>query len=283
MLYLKCGDLILKKIKFIFILMVLFFICSCSSNKKSVESTDENYDKENEFINELLVRNNSNRYDWNCEVSLNDIKDISVFSNMFISDDGILYEFSLIGEYSTTKNNCLKIETDKKFEKFINGSIISNDKKIYGYFDGEFVERMYGWTGAFNYDLFDYNENVVVLNLGLDSNPKYGVVKDNKIFSYDTNSFNSDDIKSEKELYTFSSDESFVGIYGSYIKTNKAYYKYGIINKNECDKYVDIECEYGIVKDELVSNLYDEIYYINNHYFILKNDLNYIYTDSFGG
>ena len=289
----------MNKIKCIIVLIIILGFCGCASNKivdDNKENINENKEdfndseiesseqkEEQEVIEDVFMVGNSVKYNWDCEVSLNNIKDISLFSNMFISNDGMLYEFDLLKEYSTTKNHCKKIETDKTFDKFINGAIISTDKKIYAYLDGVFEERIYGWTGAFHYDLFDYNENVIVLNLFLDSNPKYGIVKDNKVYGYDTNSFNSDDIKTEKELYSFAADEYFIGIYGSYIKTNKAYYKYGIINKKDCDKYADIECVYGIVKDELVTNSYDKIFYLNNRYIIFKNDLNHIYTDIFGG
>lgn len=261
-----------KKIFLLCLIALLFTGCT-------KESVDNKINKKEKSQDKILEGRKGLEYEWDCEIDLKDIKDISTFNSMFISKDGKLYEFSLTLKFSTTNNHCRKIDTDMTFEKFINGAIISTDKKIYGYYDGNFEERPHGWTGAFNYALYDYNENVLIYD-GRDG--IYGIAKDNKLYIYKTNDFSSDDIKSEKVLYEFDNDEFFVEAYGSIIKTNKAYYSYGIANRKDCEQYADIKCEYGIVKDEELTEAYNDIFYTNNVYFILKES-DKIYTYVLGG
>lgn len=272
-----------RKLFYVVLLSICFLISGCSNNSNSSSTLEEHKDNENKNVKEVLSRVRNTSYDWNCEVPLNEIKDIGSANSMFITNDGLLYEFNLMQKYSTTNNNCRKIDTDYRFKRFINGAIISTDNKIYAYYNNEFVERMSGWTEAFNYDLFDYNENVMILNGEFDINHRYGIVKNNKVYTYDKGYITQVDIKNEEEIFSIPSDETVIGLYESYIKTDKAYYKYDIVNRNECNTYADIECEYGIVKDEVLTKVYDDIYFINNNYIIVKDDYKKIYTDVYGG
>lgn len=259
----------------------MILVSGCSNNV-SVKNNKKNDKDKITQTEKRVIDKMSFTYKWDCEVPLNKIKDISTVGMNFISDDGALYEFNLDKKYSTTGSHCRKANIDVSFEKFINIGIISSDKKVYlqngdNYVDISNEERIQGWVMGFPYGLYDYNENIIILNIG-SVDTKYGIVEDNKVYEYETGSLSSDYIGKRKELYTFSDGETLVGIYGSYIKTNKAYYVYGATNKNECEKYADIECEYGIVKDKTLSDAYDEIYYMNNYYLIMKSDYNKLYT-----
>ncbi len=260
----------------------MILVSGCSNNV-SVKNNKKNDKDKITQTEKRVIDKMSFTYKWDCEVPLNKIKDISTVGMNFISDDGALYEFNLDKKYSTTGSHCRKVNIDVSFEKFIYNKIISSDKKVYlqngeNYVDISNEERIQGWVMGFPYDLYDYNENIIILNMDLDNSFKYGIVEDNKVYEYETGSLSSDYIGKGKELYTFSDGETLVGIYGSYIKTNKAYYVYGVTNKNECEKYADIKCEYGIVKDKTLSDAYDEIYYMNNYYLIMKSDYNKLYT-----
>ncbi len=263
--------------------MILVNGCSNSVSVKNNKKNDKDKITQTE---KRVIDKMSFTYKWDCEVPLNKIKDISTVGMNFISDDGALYEFNLDKKYSTTGSHCRKANIDVSFEKFINIGIISSDKKVYlqngdNYVDISNEERIQGWVMGFPYGLYDYNENIIILNIG-SVDTKYGIVEDNKVYEYETDSLSSDYIGKRKELYTFSDGETLVGIYGSYIKTNKAYYVYGATNKNECAKYADIKCEYGIVKDKTLSDAYDEIYYMNNYYLIMKSDYNKLYIGVYG-
>ena len=270
------------KRRYLIILVLAVILVSGCSNNVSVKNNKKNDKDKITQTEKRVIDKMSFTYKWDCEVPLNKIKDISTVGMNFISDDGALYEFNLDKKYSTTGSHCRKVNIDVAFEKFIYNKIISSDKKVYlqngeNYVDISNEERMQGWVMGFPYDLYDYNENIIILNIG-SVDTKYGIVEDNKVYEYETDSLSSDYIGKRKELYTFSDGETLVGIYGSYIKTNKAYYVYGATNKNECEKYADIKCEYGIVKDKTLSDAYDEIYYMNNYYLIMKSDYNKLYT-----
>ena len=270
------------KRRYLIILVLVMILVSGCSNNVSVKNNNKNDKDKITQTEKRVIDKMSFTYKWDCEVPLNKIKDISTIGMNFISDDGVLYEFNLDKKYSTTGSHCRKVNIDVSFEKFICNGIISSDKKIYlqngkNYVDISNETRIQGWVMGFPYDLYDYNENIIILNIA-SVDTKYGIVEDNKVYEYETGSSSSDYIGKGKKLYTFSDDETLVGIYGSYIKTNKAYYVYGATNKNECEKYADIGCEYGIVKDKTLSDAYDEIYYMNNYYLIMKSDYNKLYT-----
>ena len=68
-----------------------------------------------------------------------------------------------------------------------------------------------------------------------------------------------------------------------YIKTDKSYYKLGIKNQEECNKYEDVEPVFGLVKLEQISNDYKLIKYFNGNYIIYNDDPNnlYIYSENY--
>lgn len=239
------------------IFLLILFICGCSS-KEIKKDTNRNDDTTIEKKNDLkLLRGLTQEFDWNCDVDLHNIKDINIYYMRFIDNNGSLYEFDLQKKYSTTNNNCKKVDTEIKFDSFSRDRIISIDKKIYNYIDG-IVEE----TGLKYSDYFDFE---------IELNPRYGIVNNNKVYD-----------SSNKELYSFENGEEYINTITGIIKTNKAYYKYGIVNKKECNEYADIKCEYGIIKDDELTSAYDDIYYINKNYYILKSS-NKIYTDILGG
>lgn len=90
------------------------------------------------------------------------------------------------------------------------------------------------------------------------------------------NSNNSNGTEFKYKVNTDSlKDEEIIRLYGSIIKTNKAFYTVSsnVINKEECNKYADIKCayEYDLKKDETLTKYYDEILNITNEYFITKD------------
>ena len=272
----------MKRKYLIILVLVMVFVSGCSNNS-SVKDNKTNDKTKITQTEKRVIDKMSFTYKWDCEVPLNKIKDISTVGINFISDDGSLYEFDLDRKYSTTDSHCRKVDIDVSFEKFIYNGIISSDKMVYlrvgeKYVDISNEERIQGLVMGFPYDLYEYNENIIILNMDLDNSLKYGIVEDNKVYEYETGSPSSDYVGKTGELHAFSNDETLVGIYGSYIKTNKAYYVYGIINKSKCEEYADIECEYGIVKDKTLSDAYDEIYYMNNYFLVMKSDYNKLYT-----
>ena len=79
----------------------------------------------------------------------------------------------------------------------------------------------------------------------------------------------------EKKIEYDFKDEIIINISDRFIKTDKAFYviKKYITNKNDCEKYADIECKYDykIEKDDVLTENYNDILYAGNEYIIDKN------------
>ena len=103
-------------------------------------------------------------------------------------------------------------------------------------------------------------------------------IKDNTIF-YVNSQWVADEEKYHYDLKSYISNpelinnEDIIALYylqkPIYIKTNKAYYilsKYKT-NKEECEKYEDIKCEYSykLNKDETLTKYYNDIKYLANY------------------
>lgn len=102
------------------------------------------------------------------------------------------------------------------------------------------------------------------------------------IVAYNNNELNLYDFSFQKDqsnIYKVNIDniknEKIVKIYGSIIKTNKAFYiiKPYATNKDKCKKYVDIKCNYEnkLVKHKILSKYYDEILNITGNSIITKD------------
>lgn len=70
-------------------------------------------------------------------------------------------------------------------------------------------------------------------------------------------------------------DEKIIKLYGSIIKTNKAFYlvKESETNAEQCKKYVDVQCqhEYVLEKEDFLTKYYDEILNFTGRDIITRN------------
>ena len=248
-----------RNIIFLIILVLSIMLTGC---KNSNEEKKEKKEEVNKYVN-----NQFDKYEWKCSIPIESIKEFNYMTYMFITNDGDLYEFSFERKYSTNNDYCRKIESSYKFEKFIQGAVISTDKKIYGYdtYNKEFVERMGGWTLAFDYDLYDYNQDLFVTD-----GYAHLVVEGKNVYSFET-------VNNRTLIGNLNDDEEFVRGYHGAIKTTKRYYKYELIHTNECDSYADIECKNGIRPIEEINKDYDKIYYYDGYFLIYKDDLKHVY------
>lgn len=254
-----------RNIIFLIILVLSIMLTGCSNSKDNKEEK-----KPKEEVNEY-VKHQFTKYEWKCSIPLENIKELNYKTQMFITNDGDLYEFDFNGKFSTNDDHCRKIESNFKFVKFIQGAVITTDNKIYGYddYNKEFVERMSGWTLSFNYSLYDYNQDVFVIG------ETSLVVEGKNVYSFEL----PETLENKTFIGTLNDDEEFVRGYHRAIKTTKRYYKYEIISTDECINYVDVECKYGIRPIEEINKDYDKIYYYDGYYLIYKDDLKHIYCD----
>ena len=140
------------------------------------------------------------------------------------------------------------------------------------------VEELYGWTGAFDYDILKEHADVFKFDRSYNGShfdiagvAYYGYIDNNKIVI----------LNGIKKVISYSYElpegEVFNGGYYEVMKTNKGYYYNGVINADECNKYADVECQYGVKPYDELNEEYDSIYFFNGKYIIFKDDLNHVY------
>lgn len=255
----------IRKINLVIIclIMLLIFVYGCSSGEGN--------------SNELLIKkcNIYEEYfyvsgDFLCE----EMQDITYSgTTFFITKDGLLYEYSE-RKYSTTNSNCKRIETDVVFDKIVRNTLIDKDGNLY-LLDSdknlilitkELEDKGPAYYGLNSMDIPLYREYNDMFYLG--DNPSvsngitysglvFGVIEDKNVYSLYSSYGGADAVK--ELIHTFD-DEEIEKVNNGYIRTNKGYYKYGIVNNEECAKYEDIECRYGLVKVDTKDNCSNVIY-----------------------
>lgn len=258
-----------KKISlFILCGFILLGVCGCGKEKNEVSNSNN--------VNPAL-NNTCSLTEYSVEYSGKDFycPEMSEIKQggggFFITNDGKLYEYSN-KKYSTTENNCKKVETDVVFDKIIRDTLISKNGDFYSYnysnlkkITNQEIEQGRAFYGInqMEIELYKLNSNIFFLKFIDTNNPEiYGYVDGNNVYSI---TYDWDNKKAnEKLLYIFKDDEIIENLTNGYIITSKGYYVYDITNKNECQRYEDVECEYGLVKVETKSNCEDSIIYVND-------------------
>ena len=266
--------------KYFRIIFLLLFMCVLAGCNKS---------NDNSLIPEQDITNtkcsiNSQEFFWNHNIDsfvCPELSDIAYSgSNFFINDKGELYEFSS-KLYSATNTNCKKVDTEIVFVNVIRDTLISKEGNFYSFHDSnlerisdEEIEKGPAWYGIDQMliELYKLNNDISWLTTTLNMNNtdgRYVYPKNNKLYQviYD---HNMNTIK-EELLHTFEDDEKIISRPNGYIITNKNYYQYGKINEDECSKYEDVECEYGLVVVDSIENCSNEILYISDNIIVSKD------------
>ena len=251
----------MKLIKMIILIFISLMIFGCSTNEIKTTEGKENRE-ESEIIEYKL---NLFKYNVVCS-EIQNIKQYSANGGLFLTNDGQLYRLS-IGKLFSNEKNCLKVDTDIKFKRFINKSLISEDGSLYyyeEYNDGNIAKATLENGGSTDIYKKMYNKYKDIYYFGFDSDRGESIYikKDgNKIIRIIGS---GDSGFKEVVLGTIPENETIIEIYNNTIKTNNSYYVYGITNKIECDKYEDIKCNYGIIKNVSASEIYEELKYFQN-------------------
>ena len=268
----------------LFIVLSSIFLFGCDNKNES-------------NINHNSTNTQQKKYksiDWNCEIALSDIKTIKdngmmdIQPKMFISKDGDLYQFSLEKKFSN-EQNCKKYESNKKYDKFY---IFPNDRDLslfvttngkFKYLDND--RNLVDFFSVYNesysaYMVKLYNNNpdsYVEYVMGYNSYYNVYTVKNNKIYLKEITTLGKN--INETIFSEFPNNETFISLEGRIFKTDKSFYRIGIINQKQCSEYEDVECTYGLLKIEDISADYNNIEYFNGNYIIYKNDRKiYIYS-----
>lgn len=268
-----------KKLGIIIIVLYALIATGCG-NLNYTKNNNNNNGKEESKIS-CSINNNNGKYDYYINESLvcPQFNDIAYSGDrFFITNSGELYEYS-DKKYSTTNNNCKKVESDVLFSNIIANTLVSKDGNFYSYHDGNLkkisddeIEKGRAWYGIDQMEIKVYRVNNKIFYLDqLDNEAPeiYGYVDGNSIYSisYDWKLNKTN----EKLLITFKDGEKVEKVTNGFVITNKGYYRYGMTNQKKCSEYEDIKCEYGLVQVDTTDNCSNEIFYVSNNLIVTQN------------
>lgn len=241
-----------KKISLIVLCgIVLLGICGCENKNTSNEGNNE----ENKLssIKGYNIRETDvvPSYYQKVNVKCDEIKDIKdYYFGYFITNYGELYKFSYDKVFSDTDTNCKRINTNIKFIKFIDGGLLDENNNIY-VIDKD--DNLSLFTFQPGYMPMPYLNDIAkkeYINVSRTMKPNdnihiYFYYSENKVYKL-KDDFNTEADVEENAIFELKKDETISYIVDATIKTNKNFYIYKsvITNKDECNKYADIECNY---------------------------------------
>lgn len=224
---------------------------------------------------------------------------VNSYSNYFITDTGDLYKYDLYRLFSN-EENCKKVEWDlyndeeKKvsslFEMKKNGqnyvyALSSKTSYVTSEFYESYVLNDRDKTSIKNVDSalafsFEYPKfkDIVIYQL----NNSKAAIKNHKLYNITLHVLEGNYTPKRVEQYFIEDivfepqdDEEIMKIINTVIITTKRVYFYGIID-NKCMKYADAECEWGYKENSDLSNLIDEISFIDDSHVVFKNGISYL-------
>lgn len=232
--------------------------------------------------------------DWISDVPLSEIKHIkhsgmwTIQPNLFITKSGELYEFSKNKLYSN-EQVCKKVDTELTFSRFhlyANDRdlsvIVSTENKLYEYNDTfePYQESYLPLQMLQNEMLQQHPMNYGVYAFGATSYYHYYYAESNDVYLYKAAPNNSESkliLLSDSVLDSFPEGETCLAVEGKIFITDKAFYKIGVTNQDEVNKYEDVEPVYGLIRLDAISEEYSKIAYFNGEYIIYKDDPDHLY------
>ena len=294
----------MKKIIAILLMISLIFIlfgCTTNNTPDAPSSdTSSNVTLEETEPFEYL----GHPVDWISDIPLSEIKSIKrkavndTQPNMFITKSGDLYLFSTDKLFSN-EQTCKKVDTNLKFDRFYllfndrtESIIISSDEKLYSYDENDNQIKLYDLGSGKEFFTSKYlknHSNIYGEEQGGYINNYhvnyyvYYYIEENSLYkaTYSDEYYPDLTFVSETIIDTIPEGETFISLDGKVIKTDKAFYKVGVKNRDEVDKYEDVEPIEGLEKIEDVSEQYDDIAYFNWSFIIYKDDNEHIYQYSY--
>lgn len=234
------------------------------------------------------------KIDWISDVPLSEIKHIkhsgmwNIQPNLFITKSGELYEFSKNKLYSN-EQVCKKVETELTFSRFqLYASdrdlsvIVSTDNHLYEYNDTfESYQDFYlpHWTLQ-NEMIQQHPMNYGEYHFGAINYYLYYYAESNDVYLYKAERATSSlelVFLTDSVLDSFPEGETCLAVEGKIFITDKAFYKIGIKNQEEVNKYEDVEPIYGLIRLDTISEDYSKIAYFNGEYIIYKDDPDHLY------
>lgn len=268
--------------KYFRIIFLLLFVCIVTGCRKTTD------DSKKLTFAEWFIKNSNTAQTEIKKIDCPELNENSILagsSKIFISDNTI-YAYNVDKIFSNEKN-CKAIGTieGNKGIAVSRDNAIDADGFLYNDFwqrvdninyDGPYVKDTFhtGWTEYFK--RFELNTDIITSSDIFDVlNYEVLTYQNSELYAYRIDYMNNNP-DGESIVYKINIDaignEKILKLYGSLVKTDKAYY---ILNKNttnkkECEKYADVKCqyEYNLKKEETLTKYYDEIMNISNDYFI---------------
>ncbi len=257
----------------ILILALITLITGCKKNENNNNMKDEklingSYEEKKNLSDYVEGRT--------IKCSLLNENVISYLDNFVDFNSKDIYHINFNQLYSNNEN-CIKVFTANNnivgtINYGYNSGMVDKNGHVYVIMDG----KIYKDIGKYSAYLPKDDELMSSLSFGLFIHSVYN--KTNKSLIIYENY--KEDIEKKYIVDTSVLKDEDVKInYGDVIKTEKKYYQVvkTITNKEDCDKYADIECKYKyeIKNNEIMSDSYNEILrYINGK--IIMKDLNVI-------
>lgn len=258
----------MKKISLLLLYgVILLGVCGCNSylNDSSLS----------QYAKQQVLYNGS--YKINCpELTENSI--ISNFNGEFFITNNNVYQLNYEQVYSNEKN-CKLIGNIKEGTKpiiFDNHTIVDNKKNEY-YISWEKNEKgdyyiIEAKTNIYYQQYFErFDINLELVSAQKYSNGNFGETYDiitytqNGLFAY----YIDRTYNEEEKYYSYKinvdniNNERIIKLYGSTIKTDKAFYEINKrkTNKEQCEKYADVKCEYEyyLKQNKILTKYYNEI------------------------
>lgn len=256
-------------------IVICIFICLVGCGKKI--ETNSPIKEEPQSLYQLMVENGIS----NGKIVCPELNDSSIVSSSH--DEKGNYRFA-------TGNNIYDINYDKIFSNDSNCTLISTyniDAKTL-YIDGTIIFLSDGFKYSTNSDGFNIidshklEKNLLISYIEREYKKGFVLVYDGiSFFEIEDSVIFYMNYPSNKKIADFDTgiladDEKIINIYPKNIlKTSKAFYiiKSDISNKDECEKYVDKECQYkySLVKNNLLTKYYSEILTIVSGRIITNN------------
>lgn len=194
-------------------------------------------------------------------------------SNYSITTDGTIYRLS-IGQYYSNGTNCKKIDFSPRVLAVFDDKIVkTDDKKIYNITstnpDGSFVEITPKDSSYYIYQSLMSDDNVLkVYTANQEKGYYYVLMRDGNVYNFAVSKSGNNVVAVTSTSIAYSKnnfggeiiDFCYAGDSPvTFIRTNDAYFRMVVQNKEECTTYADVSCEYKMVLDEGLTKHNDKI------------------------
>lgn len=253
----------MKRFKLLFVFgFVLLFCTGCGNSAVTRDLRHSGFTLSTEpFSCDALIPKSNKEYE---EI-------LYLGSNYAITSTGVIHELSFSQLFSNGQY-CKKADTELNVQAIIGSEIFrAADNKIYYLYGGKgepYTEVPVSDPDYYSYKFFLGDPNVLKVQKTGDS--VYYVLKnDGDVYTYTLGKNNASGVHlvSSGKVYTADAyggkilDFNYVGdaSEATFVRTETAIYRNAALNREECKKYVDVQCQYQFQKDELLTAHMDRI------------------------